>query len=62
MPGIKIRLTWPDGTPLRNLPYRLYGPEERRGTIVDGWIDERGMVEGKYKLEIDGHIYPLRLR
>jgi uncharacterized Zn-binding protein involved in type VI secretion len=60
-PGVRIRLTRPDGTPLPDLPYRLLGPEERSGTLSDGWVDERDTKEGKYVLEIDGRRLPLRL-
>lgn len=58
-PGIKIRMFWSDGTPIDKVTYRLSGPEERRGTINNGWIDERNITEGVYKLEIDGHVCAL---
>jgi hypothetical protein len=62
MPGIKLYLTWPDATPLEAIRYTLTGPEYREGATVNGWIDERKMIEGSYKLEINGVVRAIRTR
>jgi uncharacterized Zn-binding protein involved in type VI secretion len=63
-PGVLVRLVWPDGSPLPDRPYRLFsadGKHERSGVLSDGWIDERHVPRGKYRVEVDGLVYPLRV-
>lgn len=61
-PGVKVRLVWPDGTPLPDLDYGLDGKEQRNGKLSDGLIDERATVDGKFRLTLQGLLYPIRMR
>lgn len=61
-PGVKLHLVWPDGTPLKELPYALESSDTRSGTLLAGELDERNVHdEDSMKLVIaDLHLWSCR--